>query len=159
MKISVKTIVLENLENFGVISLCIFASNFIINMKAGNGMNPLACIPALILLALVSFAGILLKSVVRVNVPAIVYTCVLAAVLSLPCFPWYQALINIMGGLQFNSVLTPILAFTGISVGRDLAGFVKAGPKLLIVSICVFIGTYVGSALISQLGLMLTGQI
>lgn len=159
MKTSVKIIILENLENFGVISLCIFASNFIINKKSGYGMNPLACIPALILLALVSFAGILLKSLVRVNVPAIIYTCVLAAILSLPCFPWYHAVINIMGGLQFNAVLTPILAFTGISVGRDLAGFVKAGPKLLVVSICVFIGTYIGSALISQLGLMLTGQI
>lgn len=159
MKTSVKKIVLENLENFGVISLCVFASNLIINMKAGNGVNPLTCIPALILLALVSFAGIMLKELVRVNVPAIVYTCVLAAILSLPCFPWYQAVVDIMGGLQFNAVLTPILAFTGISVGRDLAGFIKAGPKLLLVSICVFIGTYLGSALISQLGLMLTGQI
>ena len=159
MERTVKVIVLENLENFGVISLCVFASNLILNMKAANGVNPFTCIPALILLALVSFAGILLREMVKINVPAIVYTCLLAAILSLPCFPWYQAMIDIMGGLQFNAVLTPILAFTGISVGRDLAGFVKAGPKLLLVSILVFIGTYLGSAMISQIGLILTGQI
>lgn len=159
MERTVKNILLENLENFGVISLCVFASNLILNMKAGNGVSPFTCIPALILLALVSVAGILLKEFVKINVPAIVYTCVLAAILSLPCFPWFQAVIDIMGGLQFNAVLTPILAFTGISVGRDLAGFIKAGPKLLLVSILVFMGTYLGSALISQIGLILTGQI
>lgn len=159
MERTVKNILLENLENFGVISLCVFASNLILNMKAGNGVSPFTCIPALILLALVSVAGILLKEFVKINVPAIVYTCVLAAILSLPCFPWFQAVIDIMGGLQFNAVLTPILAFTGISVGRDLAGFIKAGPKLLVVSILVFMGTYLGSALISQIGLILTGQI
>jgi len=159
MERTVKNILLENLENFGVISLCVFASNLILNMKAGNGVSPFTCIPALILLALVSVAGILLKEFVKINVPAIVYTCVLAAILSLPCFPWFQAVIDIMGGLQFNAVLAPILAFTGISVGRDLAGFIKAGPKLLLVSILVFMGTYLGSALISQIGLILTGQI
>lgn len=159
MERTAKTILLENLENFGVISICVFASNLILNMKAGNGVSPLTCIPALILLALVSVAGILLKEFVKISVPAIVYTCLLAAILSLPCFPWFQAIVNIMGGLQFNAVLTPILAFTGISVGRDLAGFVKAGPKLLVVSILVFMGTYLGSALISQIGLILTGQI
>lgn len=159
MERSIKRIVMENLENFAIISLCIFASNMILNIKAGNEVNPFACIPALILLFAVSFAGILLKDMVKVHVPAIVYTCLLAAVLSLPCFPWYQMIVNIMGDLQFNAVLTPILAFTGISVGRDLAGFIKAGPKLLLVSIMVFIGTYLGSALIAQIGLMLTGQI
>lgn len=55
--------------------------------------------------------------------------------------------------------MTPILAFTGLSVGKDVGAFLKAGPKLLVVSICVFIGTYLGSALISQLGLLLTGQL
>lgn len=159
MERTVKTILLENLENFGVICACVFASNLIINMKAGNSIRPLACLPPLLLLAVVSIAGILLKEFVKINVPAIVYTCILATILSLPCFPWYQAVINIMGGLQFNAILTPILAFTGISVGRDLSGFIKAGPKLLIVSILVFMGTYLSSAVISQIGLILTGQI
>lgn len=155
----VRKILLENLENFGVICICVFAGNLIINLKAGNSVSPLTCLPALLLLALVSIAGILLKEFVRVNVPAIVYTCILATILSLPWFPWYQGVMHIMGGLKFNAVLTPILTFTGISVGRDLSGFVKAGPKLLIVSILVFMGTYLGSAVISQIGLILTGQI
>lgn len=156
---SIKNLIVENCISFLVISVCMFASDFIINMKAGNEIKLFSCVPALLLLALASLAGILLRAVVKINVPAIVYTCLIAAIVSLPCFPWYQMIINIIGGLQFNAVLTPILAFTGISVGRDLAGFIKAGPKLLIVSICVFIGTYLGSAMISQIGLMLTGQI
>lgn len=156
---SMKNLVVENCFSFFIIAVCMFASDLIINLKAGNEIKLFQCVPALILLAAASLAGILLKAVVKLNVPAIVYTCLIAAIISLPCFPWYQAIINIIGGLQFNAVLTPILAFTGISVGRDLSGFVKAGPKLLLVSICVFIGTYIGSAIISQIGLILTGQI
>lgn len=156
---SMKNLVVENSVSFLVISVCMFASDLIINMKAGNEIKLFQCVPALILLAAVSLLGIVLKAVIKINVPAIVYTCLLAAILSLPCFPWYQMIVDVIGSLQFNAVLTPILAFTGISVGRDLSGFIKAGPKLLVVSICVFIGTYLGSAMISQIGLILTGQI
>ena len=159
MKQNVKTLLLENLGCFGIICVCVFISNLIINWKSGNAMNPLACVPTLLLLAGVSLAGVLLKALVPLNIPSIVYTCILATVLSLPCFPWYQGIITLLGDLQFNAVMTPILAFTGLSAGKDLGAFLKAGPKLILVSICVFIGTYLGSALISQVGLMITGQI
>ncbi len=159
MKENMKKVALDNLGCFAIIALCVFASNLIINFKAGNDVTPFACLPTLLLLAAVSFAGVLMKAAIKVNVPAIIYTCILATILSLPCFPWYQAIITMLGNLQFNAVMTPILAFTGLSVGKDVGAFLKAGPKLLVVSICVFIGTYLGSALISQLGLLLTGQL
>lgn len=159
MKENLKKTALENLGYFAIIAVCVFVSNLIINMKAGSEISPFACLPTLLLLAAVSFAGVLMKAVIKLNVPAIIYTCILATILSLPCFPWYDGIITLLGNLQFNAVMTPILAFTGLSVGKDLGAFLKAGPKLLIVSLFVFIGTYLGSALISQLGLILTHQI
>ena len=159
MRTDMKRIVLENLGYFFAITVCIFVSNLIINLKAGNGMSPFSCIPTLVLLAAVSFAGVLLKHFIKLNIPTIIYTCILATILSLPCFPWYNAIITMLGNLQFNAVMTPILTFTGLSVGKDVGAFLRAGPKLIIVSICVFIGTYLGSAGIAQIGLLLTGQI
>lgn len=149
----------ENIFNFAAISVCIFLSNLIINTKGGTGINIFACVSALSLLAIVSLGGVIMKEFIKIDVPSIVYTCLLATILSLPIFPWFNAVVSILGGLQFTAVLTPILAFTGISIGKDLAGFIKTGPKLIVVSLIVFAGAYVGTALIAQIGLMLTGQI
>lgn len=159
MSKSLKDQISENLVNFAVISACIFASNLIINLKTGNNVSPFACIPTILLLAVASLIGIALKEIFRINVPAIVYTSLLATILSLPYFPWHGALLKLMRSIQFNALLTPILAFTGISIGKDVGEFIKAGPKLILVSILVFIGTYLGSAIIAQIGLMLSGQI
>lgn len=158
MKENMKKVALDNLGCFAIIALCVFVSNLIINFKAGNDVTPFACLPTLLLLAAVSFAGVLMKAAIKVK--SRYHLHLHSGNHSLPPrFPWYQAIITMLGNLQFNAVMTPILAFTGLSVGKDVGAFLKAGPKLLVVSICVFIGTYLGSALISQLGLLLTGQL
>lgn len=96
MKENMKKVALDNLGCFAIIALCVFVSNLIINFKAGNDVTPFACLPTLLLLAAVSFAGVLMKAAIKVNVPAIIYTCILATILSLPCFPWYQAIITML---------------------------------------------------------------
>ncbi|MBC2723856.1 MAG: DUF340 domain-containing protein [Desulfosporosinus sp.] len=149
----------ENLFSFAVVSVGIFISNFIINFKAGNNLSPLECIPTILLLAAVSLIGVILKEVIKLKIPVIVYVSLLATILSLPYFSWHEPLLALLGKVSFTAFLTPILAYTGISIGKDVGGFIKAGPKLILVSILVFIGTYLGSAVIGQVGLKITGII
>ena len=52
------TLLLENLGCFGIICVCVFISDRIINWKSGNAVNPLACVPTLLLLAGVSLSGV-----------------------------------------------------------------------------------------------------
>lgn len=58
-----------------------------------------------------------------------------------------------------SRINTNILAFAGISVANSLADLSKVSWKIGIVAIFVFIGTYLGSSIIAQTGLMLSGKL
>lgn len=60
--------------------------------------------------------------------------------------------------VDFLSITTPILTFAGISVANRLADLRKTSWKIAIVAVFVFTGTYIGSSLIAQLGLYLSGN-
>lgn len=60
--------------------------------------------------------------------------------------------------VDFLSITTPILTFAGISVADRLVDLRKTSWKVAIVAIFVFTGTYLGSALLAQLGLFLAGD-
>ena len=59
---------------------------------------------------------------------------------------------------DFLSITTPILAFAGLSVADSLMDLRKTSWKVAIVAVFVFIGTYLGSAVIAQIGLFLSGK-
>lgn len=61
--------------------------------------------------------------------------------------------------MNLMSLCTPILAYAGISIGKDLDEFKKQGLGIMCTAIAAFTGTYVGSALIAQVVLMMTGVI
>ena len=54
---------------------------------------------------------------------------------------------------------TPILAYAGISAGKDLDTFKEQGIAIVCTAILAFIGTYIGSAIIAQIILKLTNVI
>ena len=61
--------------------------------------------------------------------------------------------------VELMALCTPILAYAGIAIGKDLDEFKKQGVKIIIVSILTFIGTFVGSAVIAEVVLKATGGI
>lgn len=64
-----------------------------------------------------------------------------------------------VGKIGMLPTVTPILAYAGVSMGKDWIEFKKIGWKGIVVAIFVMIGTYVGSALIAQLILSAQGII
>ena len=61
--------------------------------------------------------------------------------------------------IGFVALCTPILAYAGISIGKDLDAFAKTGWRICLLSCVVFIGTYIASAIIAQAILTALGQI
>jgi putative effector of murein hydrolase LrgA (UPF0299 family) len=51
------------------------------------------------------------------------------------------------------------LAYAGVAIGKDLDDFAKSGWRIVVVACVVFIGTYIGSAIIAQAILKYLGQI
>ncbi|MFD2211483.1 hypothetical protein ACFSMW_17380 [Virgibacillus halophilus] len=66
--------------------------------------------------------------------------------------------VNVIQAVDFLAITTPILTFAGISVANRLTDLRKTSWKVAIVAVFVFSGTYIGSALLAQLGLLVTGR-
>ncbi len=72
------------------------------------------------------------------------------------CLSW-GGFVEAIAAVDFLSLTTPILAFAGVSVADRLVDLSKTSWKVAITAVFVFMGTYVGSALLAQFGLSVSG--
>ena len=80
------------------------------------------------------------------------------SIVSLICRLISDVFVDAIANVNFLSITTPILAFAGISVADRLVDLRKTSWRVAIVAVFVFTGTYVGSALLSEFGLYLSGK-
>ncbi|KGM98040.1 membrane protein [Clostridium novyi A str. 4552] len=129
----------------------------------GNLIGPehgiFEALPGMAILILISIVGIILAKIMPGKIPAVAYIVTLGCVITYPGFPGAAMVSKCMTKVDFLSLTTPILAYVGISIGKDLDSFKKSGWRIIVVSCAVFIGTYLGSAVIAQLILKSLGQI
>ncbi|MDK2784794.1 MAG: hypothetical protein PWQ41_1868 [Bacillota bacterium] len=139
--------------------LIIVAGITLVGNLIGFKVNPIEAIPGMLVLLGIVIAGLILAKLIPLKLPSIVYISLIGIILTIPGFPgaaWFAAQAN---KVQFLALCTPVLAYAGIASGKDLDEFKKLGWRIVVVSIFVFIGTFVGSAAIAQVVLKLTGQI
>lgn len=125
----------------------------------GAKHNIIEALPGMAILIGISIGGILLTKIVPLKIPAVAYIVTLGCIITYPGFPGAKFVNQCMTKVDFLALTTPILAYVGISIGKDLDSFKKSGWRIIIVSCCVFVGTYIGSAIIAQLILKSLGQI
>ncbi|BCV23643.1 MAG: hypothetical protein PWP43_1369 [Bacillota bacterium] len=139
--------------------LVIVAAITLVGNRIGFKVNPMEAIPGMLVLLGIVISGLVLAKLIPVKLPSIVYISLIGIILTIPGFPgaaWFTAQAN---KVQFLALCTPVLAYAGIASGKDLDDFKKLGWRIIVVSAFVFIGTFIGSAVIAQLVLKLTGQI
>ena len=113
----------------------------------------------MLMLCGISLAGLIIERYVPWDIPSILYISLLGLILALPISPVSGTLIYYTSRVELISLTTVLLAYAGISMGKDLGDFKKVGVKGVILTFFVIFGTYVGSALIAQVVLMFTGMI
>jgi hypothetical protein len=149
--------------------LCVSAilasiANFIFTTKSGSPVSPLESAPGLLMMFAIVVVGCLIqegfKKYLKVDLPTIVYISLLATVCSIPGFmPFAEYMVAEFGKMGLLPLCTPILAYAGISTGKDVDEFKKQGVAIICVSLLTFLGTYLGSAIIAQVVLKMTGVI
>lgn len=125
----------------------------------GPKNNIIDALPGMAILVLIAILGIVLAKIIPGKIPAVAYIVTLACILTYPGVPGAATISKYMAKVDFLSLTTPILAYVGISIGKDLDSFKKSGWRIIIVSCFVFVGTYLGSAIIAQVILKALGQI
>lgn len=106
-----------------------------------------------LILSGVAFCGLLLEEIIPINIPSTVYMSILGIVLALPFMPTSNWVMTYTDDIELLSIITVILGYSGIAMGKSWDDFRKIGLKGIIVTFAVLFGTYICSAVIAQLAL------
>lgn len=79
-------------------------------------------------------------------------------IISLFCCLLSNKIVEAINAVDFLSLTTPVLTYAGISVANRLTELRKMSWKIAIVGVFVFLGTYLGSGLIAEIGFRLLGK-
>ncbi|WP_286935024.1 MULTISPECIES: hypothetical protein [Aminobacterium] len=148
---------MKSVEVFMV--LIIVAVMTLIGNFVGANTPLLSAVPGMLALVAICMAGVLCAKFIPVRIPSVAYIVTIGCILTYPGFPGSALLSAWVQKVNFLALTTPILAYAGISLGKDLGMLKKTGWRIIVVSFVVFIGTYVGSAVIAQAVLKLIGEI
>ncbi|WP_242464827.1 DUF3100 domain-containing protein [Rhodospirillum rubrum] len=86
----------------------------------------------------------------RKVVPAVVWVSLVAMALTYPGTPFAAEITALTGKLNFMALATPLLAFAGLSIAKDVPAFRKLGWRIVVVSLMANAGTFLGATLIAQ---------
>ncbi|MWP61428.1 hypothetical protein [Gilliamella sp. Pas-s25] len=115
---------------------------------------------ALSILVAISIAGYFVGKIPLLNkFPVILWVSVVAAVASSPIFPYHEQVVSMTDQVSLLAVCTPVLAYAGLAIGKDLALFKSISWRIIPVSLAVFSGTFIFAAIIAQITLHWEGVI
>jgi len=139
--------------------LCIVGVLSLISNTLGSKVPFVDAIPGLLILFAISMVGIAMGKYLPGGIPGVAYVVTLGCILTIPGVPGSEFINACMKKVGFVSLCTPILAYAGVAIGKDLDAFAKTGWRIVVLSCAIFIGTYAGSAIIAQIILKAMGQI
>jgi len=89
--------------------------------------------------------------------PIIIFISLIGILLSIPALPFAEQFIQANNQIGLLPLTVPILAYAGISLGKDLKTFKQQGLAIVCITLLAFAGTYLGSAIIAHIYLAFIG--
>lgn len=116
-------------------------------------------IPGMLILIALAAGGMWLAKVLPGGIPGAAYIVTIGCILTYPSMPCSAYISSAVGKVGFLQLCTPILAYAGIAIAKDLDVFAESSWRIVLISAVVFVGTYLGSAIIAQIILKSIGII
>lgn len=134
---------------------------WIASIKEGATTGILVFVPGILWLTGIVIVGNVIDyfaQKINVNLPTILYIALLSSLASIPQL-WSGATYfnEAMSHISLLPLTTPILAYAGISIARELENFKQQGVKIVVVAILALMGTFIGSAIVSNIVLNIMG--
>jgi hypothetical protein len=121
-------------------------------------LTPFEALGGMAVLYAICAAGLLLARFMPFYLPSVAWISLIGIAATLPFTPWDGAVLGLVAEIDFLALSVPCLAYAGLAVSRREIDVVKkSGWKLLLVAVFVLAGTYLGSALIADVVLRITG--
>ncbi len=112
-----------------------------------------------LILTVITLAGIGIQRVLPFKLPIVFWVSVIAILSTTPLSPVAKTVTYFTGKVDFLALCTPILAYAGLGVGKDLEDFKKISWKIVIVALCVYTGTFLFATMVAQVMLHVEGVI
>ncbi len=118
--------------------------------------------PGMMILYAICLAGIGIKWIldkigVLKKLPTFAWIMLVGLLITLPGFPGSEIVVAYTKKVAFLAVCTPILAYAGIAVSKELSRLKKVGWRIAIVSLFVWLGAFLGAAVLAQILIVLLG--
>lgn len=126
----------------------------LLSSSIASSSLPVDGLVGMAVLCVAAGTGIFLASFVPLKIPTIVWTAFLMLLATLPASPISGPILSSTASIDLIALGTVVLAYGGLSLSRkEFAIARNSGWKIAIVTICVMVGTYLGSAVIAEIAL------
>lgn len=143
---------LDKIYTFTVIGIIALLGNWI-----GYSVSPIKALPGMGIIVAITVLGYLIAKIIKIKIPVVIWVSMLALFISSSIFPGNAYVVEATGHINFMALATPILAYAGLSFGKDLKAFKQLGWRIVVISLVVYTGTFLLAAIIAEIGFRITG--
>lgn len=106
----------------------------------------------------IGLLGILIAHIPGLSkVPVVFWVSIVAVILSIPSVPGSAWIIKATNHIDFLSTTTPILAYGGLSLGKDIPAFKRLSWRIVPVALMVATGSFICATVMAEIVLHLEG--
>lgn len=111
-----------------------------------------------LLLVVITAFGILVSHLPGFRIlPMVFWVSIIAVVISLPGFPGGDWVIHYTKLVGFLPITTPVLAYCGLSLGKDIDAFKRLSWRIVPVALAVGAGSFICATVLAEIILHLEG--
>jgi hypothetical protein len=139
---------------FHLMLICILT---LIGNWVATKVDPLTALPGMLFIYAICVVGVLLAKYVPFYVPTIAYIGTISLVLTMPGMPYSKEILAAVGKVNFLALATPIIAFTSLSIAKDLDAFRKQGWRIVVAALITLFAVFFSALLIAEVCLRIQG--
>ena len=152
----------QNIEKLKDIVFILLVTGFfsmIANLIGYKGEIAAGSVGALVLVALAAI-GVVLSMLPGLNrLPVVFWVSAVGVAVSIPGFPGGDWVVAQANNINLMATTTPILAYAGLCLGKDLEAFKNLSWRIIPVALCVAAGTFLCATMMAEFVLHLEGVI
>jgi hypothetical protein len=120
-------------------------------------IDPVTALPGILFLFAICGVGVLLARYVPIYIPTIAYIGTISLVLTMPGMPFSKEILAAVGKVNFLALATPIIAFTSLSIAKDLDEFRRQGWRIVVAALITLFAVFFSAVIIAEVCLRIQG--
>ena len=111
------------------------------------------------ILVVITLIGIFVARIMPGNLPMVFWVSIVAILSTSSISPFAATITQYTAKIDFLAICTVVLAYAGLTVGKDLDMFKKMSWRIIVVALAVYTGTFLCATLVAEIMLHLEGII